>query len=345
MRPMAGSSRWVAWAATLCLAAVPLRAQTLDDACLASRVSTAVPEDSVRRARHPSVLLPELQRYGDQLEWAAAMRRIQQLYRADAHRFAEGDGLIEAYTTVRDDLDVFASKLDAALRADDNTGVQGATRFAVSQDPSTGDFLLLDGSVRVARNANVFQAEVLCYLGHTMGRFHELLTKQARSASELRLRERVDRWDAWLASGLVPLPWELAANEGLRWFGRAGLEPPARQLIFLRPSAALETTTRFDARSDLLVVEVAGLAVYGAKRERYVSASFMWAAPEGGEAGLGVLFRVSPWLTSVGWLRRDVDADGRADNRIVVAVDAFDLFASAPARLKTLATQATGLER
>lgn len=330
-------------AGSLLASARPSLAQSaVAQACLARLVDADLPTDAYGRLRHPALILDSLAPLESAGEWEKSMARIQRLFREDARFFPDTARLAPLYGRVRDAVDRFAAALPRSLADESSAGVDSATLFTVQELPSGEGFTILDSRL-IPAESPIAQARSLCWLGHTMKRFHERLTLQARQSSERALRQRVARWDAFNERGLTPYPWELALNEAVRWFGsRAPLEPPRLQLIALRPGAAIETDSRLDGRVSAVIVEAAGLVLYPASRDWYLSLSGTWISPSEAKAGYGVMLRVAPWLMTAGIAWRDADGDGRRERRLLLSLDAYDLLRDAPARLRAAAAQATG---
>lgn len=336
--------RHVTLAVALALGARTLPAQgNVERACLTTLLDAAVPDDAYWRARHPALLTASLAPVEQDGGWSASLETIQELFRQDAQHFPDGAPLAPVYGRVREELERFAAGLSDALDADGSEGVDGATRFNVVQDPATGGFLILDQSDRIPLDASPEQARSLCWLGHSLTRFHSRLTRIARHSTERALRARVQRWNAFTERGLTPFPWELALNEAVHWLGsRDPLEPPRLQLIALRPSAAIETDSRLEQRVNLLAVEALGVVVYPSSRDWHLSLAATWVSPSESTAGVGVMMRVAPWLVSAGLAWRDVDGDGDRERRLILSLDAYDLLRGAPAQLREAASRATG---
>ncbi|RMH21005.1 MAG: hypothetical protein D6701_03090, partial [Gemmatimonadetes bacterium] len=232
--------------------------------------------------------------------------------------------------------------LRGALEARRARGVPGAARFTVAADPGpAGGYTVLDGALRVAADADPSRARAVCWLAHSVRRFHERLTRPGRLQSELELRERVERWNTFNERGLTPYPWELLLNEFVGWLGtRSPLEPPMAQLVALRPSPAVEVDSSLEDRRNVAAIEVLGAVFYVSKRRWYLGASFLWTSPSESNAGIGAMIHVMPWLQG-GPVWRDVDGDGDRDFRLTLSFDAFDLLKSAPGSLIEAAKQAT----
>ena len=319
-------------------------AQTeIDAVCHATLVDSFKPPNSYWSARSVNVVAASLRPLEADGMWREALAQLTRLFREDSSLFNDtGTPSLSDYFRVLRELETLNTVLnDDALMA--RIGLAGAPRFNVQQDASTDAYRMLDNAVSIPPAADIDRARSLCLIGHNVKRYHERFNQPGREAAERELAARVSRWNSFNERGLTPFPWELALNETLHWFGsRKPLEPPNLQLIAVRPSAAVEFDRRFGNRTNLLALEVIGLARYFGSRSTYISGSLLLVSPSESPAGWGAMVRISPWTITGGPVWRDIDDDGDRDQRWVLSIDAFDLLSGAPKSLLEAAKRATG---
>ena len=341
MRARKCSTTLTAWCSLLLTPlAVGAQQTPVDSVCLPRLVDAFVPPSPYWAARSVTTVATTLELLERDGKWTESLDHIIELFREDAQFFTgEGTPSRDNYLQVFAVLDTFWTKLVDEQIRNRRIGVAGAPNFLIDQ--VNGDFRLLGNAVVIPQQANLNRARSLCLLAHNVRRYHERFTLLGREKAEQELRERVNRWNNFNEKGLTPFPWELALNEFINWFGlRARLEPPKLQLIALRPGVAVDVDDSFGTRANVLAVEVLGLVWYWPGRSFYIAGSFLMSSPSEGPVGWGGMFRVTPTIAG-GWVQRDADADGDKDLRLVLSVDAFDLFMSAPKSLIEAAKLAT----
>jgi hypothetical protein len=299
------------------------------------------PAEAYWAARFPDSVALHVNTLEQAGEWDRSAHHIARLLREDALFFGPASPLDDEYRALLQATERFVDSLASALHRARAEGVPGAVRFVVQQDPVEEHYTLLDHAVIITAAHSLDAARSLCWAAHNIHRLHTRLTADARLASQLELRARVNRWNAFNERGLTPLPWELALNEAAGWLGtRPPLEPPVLQVIALRPSVGVELNTDLGGRTDILALEVLGLVGYLNDRSWYVGASALWTSPARANPGFGVLLHLTPWIKA-GPVWRDANDDGQRQARIVLSLDAFDLFQGAPRSLRDAAALAT----
>jgi len=182
--------------------------------------------------------------------------------------------------------------------------------FAVSLTPDqeglqtlaglpVGPLVMADSTPSSVRRA-------VCWTALAMEQLLNSMNTSGRAKALLMARERYDRWENFARYGYTQFPHELAIN-GLREERKRRkdrtLEPPSSQWIVLHPSAGAELAVadrdgNFKqpedwVESQAIVLEVAGLLLYGPLRRNYFGVSGVVTFPGGQGIGLGGLLHIN----------------------------------------------------
>lgn len=272
--------------------------------------------------------LAEVAAAGEGLRWAAGALAV----RSSFEEMVRLGGLDAAVRDrIRSELD--AAQRDLAAGGGTTGGVANSTRFDPVLDRIDGREEVVfprftAGELAVAATEPLATIRAVCWTAVAANELLAFANGNARQATLDGLRDIVAAWDAFNETGYAQYPWEL-------WLNRpAGLRPPRWQVILAHPGVGIELTGIADGieetrRSDVVLMELAGLIRYNGRRSFYVGASALASLPGDASPGGGLLVHMGPFLKA-GYVWR-AEAEGEPDrDGILVTADLLQLFADAP---------------
>jgi len=226
------------------------------------------------------------------------------------------------------------ARLDSAP-ATRSIGNAPSARWQLDGDPDRPAYRLVPASSghRITIDSTVPSdaRRVVCWTAIAVRRVLVFANAPGRAAVVKKLQQIDAAWSNYADNGPSQLPWELFLNSKVT-LRRGSFEPPTWQLVALHASPALEVVGRYPdfSRSDALLLEIVGVALFRDDRTNFVALSGFATATPNLPVGWGPMLQFGK-AVKVGYAFRGAGAVGPRHNGLIVSADVFGFLMKVPA--------------